>query len=349
MALRDLTAQAQAADALAAEWQATAEAYRAEANVAKDRVAELERKLNLAVAASGHKAELLNAANARIAELERETARQTHQRESLELELDGKHSTLVETADKLRAAETSLAAADALLAEWRDQALDSGWLRFTDLIRQTGSHLAAQVKPPEATADWFEVQVEALQRDLSAANARIAELEAINRGLGLEVTAARARIAELEAMAKGDREALHRVLDDRDAANARAEAAEKSEREWKHWRATAVKACDKAEAEVDSLTNRLRLRRDERDLYEWRLAAATALLRQVHAEQAPTVSLLCAISDLLSSTPAPSERAAAERAVLDACAVLGEASLRLVTGRMRGVAKAILTLRAVTK
>lgn len=52
------------------------------------------------------------------------------------------------------------------------------------------------------------------------------------------------------------------------------------------------------------------------DAGEQHLAAANALLRQVHAEQAPTVSLLCAIGDHLSAQPAATPDH--DRAVLEA-------------------------------
>jgi uncharacterized protein involved in exopolysaccharide biosynthesis len=73
-------------------------------------------------------------------------------------------------------------------------------------------------------------------------------------------------------------------------------------------RQTAIDLWQRAESEAAALRAEVERLRCERNVFHGRvgqlesnLAEARALLRQVHAEQAPTVSLLCAIGDLLAA------------------------------------------------
>jgi chromosome segregation ATPase len=159
---------------------------------------------------------------------------------------------------------------------------------------------------PGAPHDLLK-QVEQARRDLSAATARIAELE---RAL----TGREARYVQAQ--------------EDRNAANDRAEAAESTCKALRNELSRDMTASGEAEAvSLRAEVDRLRDERDEAEEHKRQadtskleerklrikadrsLAAATALLRQVHADQAPTVSLLCAIGDHLDDQ-APTRREA---------------------------------------
>jgi len=125
--------------------------------------------------------------------------------------------------EALRQTDVALAAANARA----DAAEHTGPGMRAEEPPDTCSHCGLGIHDP----DHHRIHQAGWYCNGAPANARVAELrdklDSSCEEWAKKFAAANARVAELEHMAKGDREALWRVIDARDAANARADAAER--------------------------------------------------------------------------------------------------------------------------
>jgi chromosome segregation ATPase len=224
--------------------------------------------------------------------------------EELRAELGAASIELKQLSDKCDAQAAVIERVRALVALFDGHLVPRA--RLIEALAAAPEHTAPKANEPGAPHDLLK-QVEQARRDLSAATARIAELE---RAL----TGREARYVQAQ--------------EDRNAANDRAEAAESTCKALRNELSRDMTASGEAEAvSLRAEVDRLRDERDEAEEHKRQadtskleerklrikadrsLAAATALLRQVHADQAPTVSLLCAIGDHLDDQ-APTRREA---------------------------------------